>query len=198
MKKKFLLSLLLIMAFCLSMPIRSNAASQKAAVNKSIKSFMSASKKFNIDQMNKYLYRKKDRIPKSEFKQTPNMVKYIKKYNKKMSYKILSTKVSGKNATVKMKVKYVNAQPFTDAMFVNMIVDAFNGVDTESDKYIDKLFKRTLKAKVKLSMQTKTITVKMIKSNKKWKIKKLNNNLQNIVFADFTDGFNKTLSGFNE
>lgn len=198
MKKNFLASILLIMVICLAVPITSNAASQKTAVNKSIKNFMTASKKFNISKMNTYLYRKKDKLSTSVFKQLPHMTKYIKKYNKKMSYKILSTKVSGKNATVKIKVKYVNAKPFTDIMLGYMLVDAFNGKDADSYKYIDSLFKRSLNKKVKLSMQTKTITVKMIKSNGKWKIKNLSNKLHNIILADFSDAFDKTVNDFNK
>lgn len=198
MKKNFLASILLIMVICLAVPITSNAASQKTAVNKSIKNFMTASKKFNISKMNTYLYRKKDKLSTSVFKQLPHMTKYIKKYNKKMSYKILSTKVSGKNATVKIKVKYVNAKPFTDIMLGCMLVDAFNGKDADSYKYIDSLFKRSLNKKVKLSMQTKTITVKMIKSNGKWKIKNLSNKLHNIILADFSDAFDKTVNDFNK
>lgn len=198
MKKNFLASILLIMVICLAVPITSNAASQKTAVNKSIKNFMAASKKFNTSKMNTYLYRKKDKLSTSVFKQLPHMTKYIKKYNKKMSYKILSTKVSGKNATVKIKVKYVNAKPFTDIMLGYMLVDAFNGKDADSYKYIDSLFKRSLNKKVKLSMQTKTITVKMIKSNGKWKIKNLSNKLHNIILADFSDAFDKTVNDFNK
>lgn len=198
MKKNFLASVLLIMVICLAVPITSNAASQKTAVNKSIKNFMTASKKFNTSKMNTYLYRKKDKLSTSVFKQLPHMTKYIKKYNKKMSYKILSTKVSGKNATVKIKVKYVNAKPFTDIMLGYMLVDAFNGKDADSYKYIDSLFKRSLNKKVKLSMQTKTITVKMIKSNGKWKIKNLSNKLHNIILADFSDAFDKTVNDFNK
>lgn len=198
MKKNFLASILLIMVICLAVPITSDAASQKTAVNKSIKNFMTASKKFNISKMNTYLYRKKDKLSTSEFKQLPHMTKYIKKYNKKMSYKILNTKVSGKNATVKIKVKYVNAKPFTDIMLGYMLVDAFNGKDADSNKYIDNLFKRSLNKKVKLSMQTKTITVKMIKSKGKWKIKNLSNSLHNIILADFSDAFDKTVNDFNK
>lgn len=194
--KKRILSLLLVLIMVLTIPVTTEAASAKSSVNKSVKNFLSASKTLNTIKMNKYIYRKKDRFTKSELKQLPNITKYAKKYNKKMSYKITSTKVKGKNATVKVKVTYVNSRPVANEFMNILIVDSFNGIDTTTVKYIDTTWGKASKKVSKLKTKSKTISISMIKSGKTWKIKKVKDDLKNIVLADFSDSLDTATEEF--
>ncbi len=194
--KKRILSLLLIMFMVFSIPVTADAASAKSSVNKSVKNFLSASKTFNTTKMNKYIYRKKDKFKKSELNELPNIVKYAKKHNKKISYKITSTKVKGKNATVKVKVTYVNSRPVADEFMSIMIIDAYSGIDTSTTKYIDTTWGKAAKKVSNLKTKTKTISISMIKDGKTWKIKKLKDDLTNIVLADFGDAIESATEDF--
>lgn len=194
--KKHILSLLLVLIMVFSIPVTADAASAKSSVNKSVKNFLSASKTFNTTKMNKYIYRKNDKFKKSEIKELPNVVKYAKKHNKKMSYKITSTKVKGKNATVKIKVTYVNSRPVADEYIRIMFNDAFSGIDTGTTEYIDTTWGKASKKVTKLKTKTKTISINMIKDGKTWKIKKVKEDLTNIILADFGDAIESATEDF--
>lgn len=184
---------ILSMSMVFSFPLVSNAASKETAVNKSIKAYFSAMKELNTKKMNEYIYRKKDRFSSSTQmkKESPNMYKYIKKYNKKISFKVQSTKVKGNTAKVKVMVKYVNSEPVAGMYLWIVVADVLNGVDTDAEDYIDKAWKRAEKAALdeigKLEMKSKTITINMIKDKNRWKIKKMPASLVNIAMADIGD-----------
>ncbi len=195
MKKRILL-LLLVLIMVFTMPVTANAASAKSSVNKSVKNFLSATKTLNTTKMNKHIYRKKDKFKKSELKELPNVVKYAKKHNKKMSYKITSTKVKGKNATVKVKITYVNSRPVANEFMNILFTDAYSGIDTSTVKYIDTTWGKASKKFSTLKTKTKTISISMIKDGKTWKIKKVKDDLKNIVFADFSESMDTATNDF--
>lgn len=202
--KKRILSVVLVVIMILTFPVISNAASPKTSVNKTIKSYFEAMKKFDTKKMDNYIYRKKDKYGSaSEMKkETPNMYQYIKKYNKKISYKIISTKVKGQNAEVKVKVKYVDSEPVAGMLLLIMLSDAFSDVDMDSDDYVDKAWKRAEKLALeeygKLGTKSKTITINMIKTKGKWKIKKVPASLANVAVADIGDAFAALAESMNE
>ena len=193
MKKK--LCYLLIIALVLScLPaINSEAASKKSQVNSATKGFFNATKKFDVNKMNKYVKSwGKCTKPKMLSKST-YLKKYFKWANKKLSYKILSTKVSWKTAKVKVRVKYTNSKKFTDTFYGLLVVDLMGreNPDKISDKQMTKLCNKYAKIaylnaiKSKRQYKTETVTITLGKYGKSWKIKKMSKKLENIIYANF-------------
>lgn len=180
MKKRLLL--FFVMIIVMLCPITVNAKSEKAKVNDTVKKYFKMVKKTDLDGVNKMAYSKKYKIEDTKgFKSNKPILKYIKKYNKKITYKILSTSVKGENATVKLRVKYVDSTDVYSNLFLIVFADAFAEVNIDTDEYMEKAWNRAVKMS-NVKMKSRTITVKFQKKNKKWLIK--SKNLANIAVAD--------------
>lgn len=163
-------------------PVTANAKSEKAKVNDTVKKYFKLVKKSDIKSVDKMAYSKKYKVEDaSEWQKNKCVYSYIKKYNKKVTYKILSTSVKGKNATVKLSVKYVDSTNVYPNLFLVILSDSFAGVNIDAEDYMERAWKRAVKMS-DVKMKTRKITVKFQKKNRKWLIK--SKNLANIAVAD--------------
>ena len=179
--KKYLL-LVLTLVLVMFSPITSQAKSEKTKVNDTIKQYFKLVKKSDIKGIDKMAYSKKYRVEDaSEWEKNKYVYSYIKKYNKKVTYKILSTSVKGKSATVKLSVKYVDSTDIYPNLFLVVLSDSFAGVNIDAEDYMERAWKRAVKMS-DVKMKTRKITVKFQKKNGKWLIK--SKNLANIAVAD--------------
>lgn len=194
MKKKLCHLLIIALIFSCIPAISSEAASKKSQVNSATKGFFNATKTFNATGINKYVKSWGKYSTPEGYNALPYMKKYFKWANKKLSYKILSTKVSGKTAKVKVRVKYTNSKDFTDTLYGLLVLDLMGRDNPEnmSDKETIKLFKKYSKIayysaiKSKRQYKTETITITFGKYGKNWKIKKMTKKLENIIYANFS------------
>ena len=197
MKKFKKLCFILIMSLSLSLlaPISANqveAAQKQESLTTSIKKFMRYSKDFNLKGIRSYV------VSFGKYKDTYYMptknnefYKYFKKCNKKMTYKIISKKQKKSTATVKLKIRYVNSYEFTENFYYRILIDTITGkadTDKMSDaaltKYINSVIRSSAAGVSKTKFRTQTITLSFIKKDKKWKIKKMNKTLDNILQAN--------------
>ncbi len=193
MKKKLCYLLIIALIFSCIPVISSEAASKKSQVNSAVKGFLNATKKFDANKMNKYVKSWGKCTKPSTYNSTPYMKKYFKWANKKLSYKILSTKASGKTAKVKVRVKYTNSKEFTDTFYGLLVLDLMgrDNPDKLSDKQTLNLFNKYSKIayfdaiKSKRKYKTETITITLGKYGKNWKIKKMSKRLENIIYANY-------------
>lgn len=206
MKKKFcyLFSLMLLFTLFLSGPVRHvEAASKQESLNTSVKTFMKHSKNFNLKGIRSYvnsfgIYK----MTYSSIDMDNNeMYRYLKKCNKKMTYKVVSKKQNKKTATVKLKIKYVNSYQFTEKLTENMVNDILSGTidpetmtEEEMLQYVNKLVKKAQASVTKTKYRTQTITLKFIKKGKKWKVKKMTKALDNILEANIPYSLEKLLA----
>lgn len=194
MKKKLCHLLIIALIFSCIPAISSEAASKKSQVNSAAKGFFNATKKFNATGMNKYVKSWGKYNKPTEFNKYPYMKKYFKWANKKLSYKILSTKVSGKTAKVKVRVKYTDSKDFTDTAIGLIMLDLLGreDVDKLSDKQMTKISNKYSKIayfnaiQSKRQYKTETVTITFGKYGKNWKIKKMTKKLENIIYANFS------------
>ena len=170
--------------------MHTDAASKKTQAKTTTKNFMKAVKKFDSKGMNKYVKSWGYRAKPSDFNDYPYMKKYFKWTNKKLSYKILSTSVSGKTAKVKLRVKYINSKNYTDTLF-NELISYTLTLDDLSEEDLDAVMNKCTKSayksaiKSKRKYKTETVTITFGKYNGKWKIKKMSKKLENIIYANF-------------
>ena len=191
MKKKFLcISIIIALLFSCIPNISVDAASKKSQVNATTKKLMSSIKKFDASAINKYVNSWGDKSSPSEFNNQPYMKKYFKWSNKKLTYKIISTKVSGDTAKVKVRVKYINSKNFTDYLLSLSILELMgkeDASDEEAEKIVEKHSKTAYKTSIKekRKYKTKTFTIVYGKYDNKWKVKKVSSNLHNAMYANF-------------
>ena len=152
-----------------SIPKRKLTAKQKKAI-KTVKTYLGAAKKYNVNKMNKCFKSKKS---KHGYPTAKYYKKLFKKYNKKIKWKFVDA--TGKGNTVKVKVKVTRPD------FYSQFYKAFYKTCTwylshqkVSNKalgnYFDKKAKQYTK-KCKKTTYTETVTFTVVKTKKGWKIK---------------------------
>lgn len=188
MKKLKKMSLLLFLAlsiFAASTTAQAKASSKtKTAVNKVVKDYFNAQKKFNPSKMNKCLV-------KAFWGPNDNSIyltQYWKKYNKKLTYKISSTSVKGKNATVKVKCTFYSAYNAWKACIWDLSAQYLRE-NTDPDtatvgKGMDAWMKKN-NSGYPPKKRTVTLKLNLTKKNGKWKIKTVTEAMQNVYLLDF-------------
>ena len=163
-----------------------DAASNKAKAEKVVKTYINATKSYNINKMNK-CFRSK---PKNAFFfKKKAMAKYCRKYNKKTTYQIKSTKIKGKSGTIKVSVTspdcyYIFLDAFED--FEDYYVDYYldHGRYPSSAKantYLMNSIKYYTYEWGGVGYNTRTITFKMIKTKRGWKIQSASRRIKDIA-----------------
>lgn len=185
---------MLVIGFCVCMQKGVAAADEKAQVRTTVKKVMTAVKKSDDKTLYRYMTssdkQQMDSIKQlrktsgvEQLKQTlPSYYNYLKKNNKRISYKILTISVKGNKATVKLRVKHVNskqlAQKMVDFMAADLSSDAVAGEINALDSvdkmavyavgYAEGLFARASGAVKTSKMKTETITIRLKKAKGKW------------------------------
>ncbi len=188
------------------------AATAKAQVKKSTNALMSAVKKTKTKTIDKYVL-KFDEVEGQSIKKAtdidemkvaaPSQYRYIKTNNARMTYKIKKITVKGKNATVKVGVRYVNSKDYTRSMvtefekdyydknskFYEILAKAMLETDEKAQEamvaaYVDDLYDRAGKSVTTVKFKRENIILKMTKKGKTWKVISADKNLQNLMTAD--------------
>ena len=159
---------------------------------KTVSDFLKAGKKYNYKKMNK-CFAKKGK--KYSFKKNKRYMKCLKKINKKLSWKVVSSKGTDKKCQVKVRIKIPNlgkdikkiaVKEFKREYTKNGDFDAYKCANKTFDKFIAKIKKYKGKTK------TKTIVFPMVKKNGKWKIKKKTNAIEDVVIGLYHEGLKGT------
>lgn len=187
--------LILILALLLSLfPCSAvDAASNKSKAEKVVRTYINATKSYSINKMNKCFRTK----PKNAFfVKKKALAKYCKKYNKKTTYQIKSTKIKGKSATIKVSVTspdcyLIFSCAFDD--FENYYIDYAleHGKNPSSSKGNAYLMKRIQYYTDMFGVEynTRTITFKLIKTKKGWKIQSASRRIKDIANCRYEEAY---------
>ena len=156
-----------------TLPLRKITKNEKKA-RKVVNKYMKAAKNYKVKKMNSCFAKK----PKTYGYPTAKIDWVFKKHNKKIKWEILNIKPKGKRIDVKVRV----TRPDLYSREFNAMYDAlvwawdkwgtnaqYHGKETGL-KALHKFNKRAKKGKIKT--KTQTVTFKMIKTSKGWKIQK--------------------------
>lgn len=151
------------------MPVE--AASNKSKVEKTINTFYSAAKHYNVKKM-KSCFTKGSLL--KAFVTMKEMAAFCKKRNWRIDYEIKSIKINGRNAVAKVYCEYPYAyDAFKDAFFMLTIhiMNNPNLSDRQMQQYAHRQALKYLKI-WGLSTEEDTIIFRLKKVGSKWKIKK--------------------------
>lgn len=190
---------------CMVFSVDTYAASPKSQVNKTVNKLMKGIQKCNDKSVEACLPKGTKAGYNSSKLSMPGFYGYMKKANGKLSYKILKTTVKGSKATVKVKVKYVDATEFMENFIKEVgAAKAAGEIETPSGEsaegsmsmeeamaevakllkaYDNCMAKASAKSTLK-KMRTQTITLKLKKSGKSWRLVTVDDKLSNIIGAD--------------
>ncbi|MDO5155843.1 MAG: hypothetical protein Q4D51_07740 [Eubacteriales bacterium] len=169
--KKFMKLLVMTLIIMLAIPTMASAKTKQP--KEVAKSYFAYAKKTDIKKVNSLTYENNFKVDAKQIKSVPSLMNYIKKYNKKMKVKVVSQKVKGNNATVKIKATYVNSEEISSTFLGLALIYAISPeAQTDSEevqmKKLDELFNSAVAMCGKPKMQTKTMNIKLTKKKGKW------------------------------
>lgn len=157
-------------------------------IKKSVAQFWNAAQKYDIEKMKKCFVKKTN----SFFERKKYTRNFIRKSNKKnLKYVITSIKQKGTKATVKVSCKYQNCY---DIFFrslndtVNYMMKTGDTRELTVDKYQCERIKKYDK-KYKKKYSYKTLTLKMKKVGKKWKIISFNSGINDVIHCNYNKAY---------
>ena len=103
----------------------------------------------------------------SDDSKTEDLTKSLEMFISKVDAKVLSEKVDGEKATVKVKVTGPNYEDLLQAVIEDSITDAFDGKEINSEYLGSNLLKKVKESK----SETRTGKINLVKSDGAWKIK---------------------------
>lgn len=103
----------------------------------------------------------------SDDSKTEDLTKSLEMFISKVDAKVLSEKVDGEKATVKVKVTGPNYEDLLQAVIEDSITDAFDGKEINSEYLGSNLLKKVKESK----SETRTGQINLVKSDGAWKIK---------------------------
>lgn len=150
-------------------------------------------KKYNVKKMKKQFISP----PKNVFfEKKVALAKYCKKYNqKKLSYKIRSVSIDQKDATVKLDVTYPDAYYPFGYSYYDLVYYLIEHPKC-SDKAMFKQYMKYLSKYTKrfgVGNETKTITFKLKKTKKGWKITKSSDAIKNAINCNHEEAYSDVL-----
>lgn len=157
-------------------------------VKKSVDRFFKYAKQYNTSKLTKCFTK-----PSSVklFIENSYMPQYYKKYNKRISYKLKSIKVSGKNATVKLSYKYPNRYNVFKAAFENSVYYQLKNPNISESQLLKYMYERIcVHSKAGIDYSYGNLTLKLKKSGSAWKITSFNSKIDNLLHSDYTKAYN--------
>ena len=103
----------------------------------------------------------------SDDSKTEDLTKSLEMFISKVDAKVLSEKVDGEKATVKVKIIGPNYEDLLQAVIEDSITDAFDGKEINSEYLGSNLLKKVKESK----SETRTGQINLVKSDGAWKIK---------------------------
>lgn len=188
-KVKVLLATVLAISLCLA-PMSASAASKKEIKNvqTTVKKFYNAAKVYNAPRMKSCFVNPDDL---KVFIENKDVAKFCRKQNKKLKYSIRSTNIRGKNATVKVRCTYKDAYypvyfACNEGVMYKLLHPNCSGSELQKQMY------RAILEKAKIHgipMTTKTVTLKLVKANGKWKISSVTRKIIDSVNCNYESGY---------
>lgn len=157
-------------------------------VKKSVDRFFKYAKQYNTSKLTKCFTK-----PSSVklFIENSYMPQYYKKYNKRISYKLKSIKVSGKNATVKLSYKYPNRYNVFKAAFENSVYYQLKNPNISESQLLKYMYERIcVHSKAGIDYSYGNLTLKLKKSGSAWKITSFNSKIDNLLHSNYTKAYN--------
>ena len=103
----------------------------------------------------------------SDDSKTEDLTKSLEMFISKVDAKVLSEKVDGEKATVKVKITGPNYEDLLQAVIEDSLTDAFDGKEINSEYLGSNLLKKVKESK----SETRTGQINLVKSDGAWKIK---------------------------
>lgn len=103
----------------------------------------------------------------SDDSKSEDLTKSLEMFISKVDAKVLSEKVDGEKATVKVKITGPNYEDLLQAVIEDSITDAFDGKEINSEYLGSNLLKKVKESK----SETRTGKINLVKSDGAWKIK---------------------------
>ena len=103
----------------------------------------------------------------SDDSKSEDLTKSLEMFISKVDAKVLSEKVDGEKATVKVKITGPNYEDLLQAVIEDSITDAFDGKEINSEYLGSNLLKKVKESK----SETRTGQINLVKSDGAWKIK---------------------------
>ena len=103
----------------------------------------------------------------SDDSKSEDLTKSLEMFISKVDAKVLSEKVDGEKATVKVKVTGPNYEDLLQAVIEDSLTDAFDGKEINSEYLGSNLLKKVKESK----SETRTGQINLVKSDGAWKIK---------------------------
>lgn len=103
----------------------------------------------------------------SDDSKTEDLTKSLEMFISKVDAKVLSEKVDGEKATVKVKITGPNYEDLLQAVIEDSLTDAFDGKEINSEYLGSNLLKKVKESK----SETRTGKINLVKSDGAWKIK---------------------------
>lgn len=180
-----LAALALAVAVAPARPVQ--AASNKKKVEKTVRRFFNGARAYKIKKMKKCFAKEPEGV---FFTDNKYMRKYCKKRNKTIRYEIRRIKVKHHHAIAVVHVSYPDAYKSIRKACKTAFQYQHRHPSASNKKIQQILYKKIKKYDKKKFPKTnieKTITIKLIKKKKSWKIKKMTENLMNIPHCRFYD-----------
>lgn len=103
----------------------------------------------------------------SDDSKSEDLTKSLEMFISKVDAKVLSEKVDGEKATVKVKITGPNYEDLLQAVIEDSLTDAFDGKEINSEYLGSNLLKKVKESK----SETRTGKINLVKSDGAWKIK---------------------------
>lgn len=130
-----------------------------------------------------------------------NLLDYLKDNNKKVTYNITNTEIKDNSATVSVNCKFVDASAILKDAIADYIPKAFAKAFTESQSPDDsaKEITELMKNKIQTAKETfaeKAIKINCVKTDNKWYINKVDDDLQNVFTSNLLSAGNEIFKSF--
>jgi hypothetical protein len=192
MKKLLSLFVVLTISFGLC------SCAKQAKPEDTVKNFFEAVKASDSEKMNTYVSQNSGSSLSSsastssgEEKVEKELSNYFKDNMKKIAYNIKSSEINGNSAIVTVDCKYIDGSSIikdtVTSYLAKIIAQAITGANVNSST-AENEFEETLSDKIKNTKETfinKTIKINCVKTNNKWYISKIDDDLQNVLLSNF-------------
>lgn len=176
-----------------------------------VNGYFEAGKSLDTSKMNSFVNPKNVKSESSSSETSSNSkeadlqkycMDYLKKNAKKLTYSIKNVDTKDDTAVVTVECKYVDGSPILREAIseyaAKAIKEAFSGSANSEDP--EKEISQILTDKMKTTTETytdKTIKINCIKTNDKWYIDKVNNDLEDVFVSGFISAMSEISKSFS-
>lgn len=205
----------LISVFLMFAMILSFSACGTAKPEDTVKSYLSAAKKFDTEEMTKYVLETNSATDETTTVADEDedegeddafldfFEAYMKDNASKLTYKTSNSEVDGENAVVTVEIKYVDGSALIKAVMgvymQQMFASAFSNEKT-SDEKTNAMMSEIMKEEMNKTAETfKEVALKIncVLKNKTWYIEEVSDELSNVLSSGFFNTMTEIGDGFS-